>query len=448
VAALELVVVEQAAVIAELRASVESLRAEVAALRRQVGRDSTNSSLPPSQDGPASRAKAKAEAKARAKARAEQRSGAKRAQGGQKGHDGTGLARVAVPDKVEQVEPTGCGECGGDLSGAPGVISSNVQVIDLPAPAVSVTEYQMMRRTCGCGHVTVADLPPGVRGGPVCYGPNIAAIATLLASCDVIGIERSAELMSDLLGVVVSTGFVSSCLVRLDQALEQAGFEKALKELLLEADVVGTDETPASLTTKATSAKSCGNPHVFTVRTMGAYTGGGPDLVWYGAAGDRTKKSISAFKILDNYHGVLVRDDYGGYLSYDEKLAGVQQCVAHLLRYLDDAHEIDKVAQVWARHVADVLRAAITAVKAARAQGRTCLDADVLVFLRTQYDQGVAVGISTCPAPGRRTATTPGCRSRTASAARPTRSGCSRNGSTSPRRTTARSPRCGATSWP
>ena len=87
VAALELVVVEQAAVIAELRASVESLRAEVAALRRQVGRDSTNSSLPPSQDGPASRAKAKAEAKARAKARAEQRSGAKRAQGGQKGHD-------------------------------------------------------------------------------------------------------------------------------------------------------------------------------------------------------------------------------------------------------------------------------------------------------------------------------------------------------------------------
>ena len=34
-------------------------------------------------------------------------------------------------------------------------------------------------------------------------------------------------------------------------------------------------------------------------------------------------------------------------------------------------------------------------MKAARAQGRTCLDADVLADLRTQYDQGVAVGIST-----------------------------------------------------
>jgi hypothetical protein len=34
---------------------------------------------------------------------------------------------------------------------------------------------------------------------------------------------------------------------------------------------------------------------VYTVRTMRAYTGGGPDLVWYGAAGDRTKTSINAF---------------------------------------------------------------------------------------------------------------------------------------------------------
>jgi transposase len=177
--------------------------------------------------------------------------------------------------------------------------------------------------------------------------------------------------------------------------LEKAGFEEALKDRLRAADVVGTDETPASLTTKATSAKGCTNPHVFTVRTMGAYTGGGPDVVWYGAAGNRTKESITSFEILEKFAGVLVRDDYGGYLSYDEQLAGVQQCLAHLLRYLDDAHGIDKVTQVWARQVADVLRATITAVKTARESGRTCLDADVLADLRTRYDQGVAVGIST-----------------------------------------------------
>ena len=48
-------------VIAELRCVVEELRVEVAALRRQVGRDSPNSSRPPSQDGPAAKGKAKAE---------------------------------------------------------------------------------------------------------------------------------------------------------------------------------------------------------------------------------------------------------------------------------------------------------------------------------------------------------------------------------------------------
>ena len=160
-----------------------------------------------------------------------------------------------------------------------------MQVFDIPPAALTVTEYQMMRRTCGCGQVTTARPPPGVTGGPVCYGPNVVDAATLLASTDVIGIERAADLMGALLRAPVSTGFVSRCLVRLDAALITAGFEDALKDALRAADVLGTDETPAPLTTAATSAEDCGNPHVYTVRTMRAYTGGGPDLIWYGAAG-------------------------------------------------------------------------------------------------------------------------------------------------------------------
>jgi hypothetical protein len=90
----------------------------------------------------------------------------------------------------------------------------------------------------------------------------------------VIGVERAADLMGALLKAPVSTGFVSRCLVRLDAALITAGFEGALKDALRAADVLGTDETPAPLTTAATSAEDCGNPHVYTVRTMRAYTGG------------------------------------------------------------------------------------------------------------------------------------------------------------------------------
>jgi hypothetical protein len=295
------------------------------------------------------------------------------------------------------------------------MVASWVQVFDLPAFSLAVTEYQMMRRRCGCGQVTTADLPVGVRGGPTCYGPNVTAAATLLASQDVLGIERTADLMSTLLGVAVSTGFISSCLTRLDDALTTAGFEETLKAALRAQDVLGTDETPAPLTAAATIATAaaaaaaatttsaaaagsdsdCHNPHVYTVRTMRAYTGGGPDLVWYGAAGDRTKTSINAFGIVNEFRGVLVRDDYGGYTSYDADLAGVQQCLSHVLRYLDDAHAIDTDAQAWARQVADALRTAIHEINTTRADNRTDLDTELITRLRRRYDQGVAVGIST-----------------------------------------------------
>jgi hypothetical protein len=303
---------------------------------------------------------------------------------------------VATPDHREPVEPACCAGCGGDLAaGAPGTVGRRVQVFDLPTFSLAVTEYLLMRRLCGCGHVTMAGLPAGVRGGPTCYGPNVTAAATLLASQDVLGIERTADLMSALLGVEVSTGFISSCLTRLDTALTTAGFEQALKTALRGQEVLGTDETPAPLTDAASSEPDCHNPHVYTVRTMGAYTRGGADLVWYGAAGDRTKTSISAFGILDDFRGVLVRDDYGGYTSYDDDLAGVQQCLAHVIRYLDDAHAIDTDAQAWARQAADALRAAIHEINTTRADDQATPDADLITRLRRRYDNGVAVGIST-----------------------------------------------------
>jgi len=378
-------VAELKAVVAEQAALIGVLRAEVAALRRQAGRDSSSSSQPPSQDSPAAKAKARAGSR---------RARPGRPQGGQKGHPGASLAWAARPEQTLAVEPGTCGGCGADLAGAAGRVASAVQVLDIPPAALTVTEYRMMRRTCGCGQVTTAPPPPGVTGGPVCYGPNVTAAATLLASTDVIGVERAADLMSTLLKAPVSTGFVSRCLVRLDAALTAAGFEDALKDALKAADVLGTDETPAPLTTAAASAEGCGNPHVYTVRTMRGWTGGGPDLIWYGAAGNRTKAAITGFGILDGYRGVLVRDDYGGYLSYDAGLAGVQQCLAHLYRYLDDAYAIDPVSQVWTRQAGDALRDAAAAVRTARAGNRAGLGPGLLARLRHSYDQAVACGIS------------------------------------------------------
>jgi transposase len=150
------------AVVAEQAALIETLRAEVAALRRQAGRDSSNSSQPPSRDGPAAGAKA-----AR---RAARRVRSARPQGGQKGHRGASLAWAARPDEIVVIEPGMCGGCGAGLAGATGRVACAVQVLDIPPAALTVTEYQMMSRACGCGQVTTAPAPAGVTGAQSATG--------------------------------------------------------------------------------------------------------------------------------------------------------------------------------------------------------------------------------------------------------------------------------------
>src|ERR1700685_3874101 len=80
-------VAELLAVAAEQTALIEALRAEGTALRRQAGRDSSNSSRPPSQDGPA----------AKAGRREARRARPGRRQGGQKSQPGGSLAWAGPP---------------------------------------------------------------------------------------------------------------------------------------------------------------------------------------------------------------------------------------------------------------------------------------------------------------------------------------------------------------
>ena len=133
--------IQQATQLTEQAVLIEALRVELEALRRQAGRDSSNSSQPPSTDGPTAKAKAKAGRRPVGRQAQPspdgQPSGAgpdrpRRKQGGQPGHRGSGLAPVTIPDRREPVEPSCCGGCGGDLAGAPGTVASRVQVFDLP----------------------------------------------------------------------------------------------------------------------------------------------------------------------------------------------------------------------------------------------------------------------------------------------------------------------------
>jgi transposase len=366
---------ELIAALEERDAVIAALLVEIERLKRRVGMDSGNSSMPPGSDGPAARAK-------RAKQR---RKPSPRPRGGQDGHEGHGLERVAEPDRVEVVAPVACGGCGRDLTGATGQVACRVQVFDTEPVRLAVTEYRMLKVACpGCAAVTKAQAPAGVHG-PCCYGPNVCAATALLACHGHVSVERAADLIGVLLNASVSTGFAGGLVSKVARTL--AGFEAALKDRLRAAPVLHHDETPARVARDDAD------------RLLYIYTARADKLVWFGAADNRGHAALDGFGILPGFRGTLVRDDYAGYAKYDAQLTAVQLCCAHLTRALRGISELDregeKVQGCWADRVAVVLIEAKHAVDEARRRGESALDPDLLADLRERYDKAVRWGMLT-----------------------------------------------------
>ena len=82
-------------------------------------------------------------------------------------------------------------------------------------------------RCAACGRVTTAE-PPDGQAATMVYGPNVNAAAVLLGSEGNVPVERTAMLMSALLGVPVSAGFVARAHERLAHRLDAAGFDAAM----------------------------------------------------------------------------------------------------------------------------------------------------------------------------------------------------------------------------
>ncbi|WP_395111733.1 DUF6444 domain-containing protein, partial [Actinomadura sp. SCN-SB] len=186
---------ELAALVVVLSEKLAAAEAEIAELRAQLGKNSRNSSKPPSSDG-----LVKPPPKS-----LRGRSG--RRPGGQAGHRGQTLCQVAEPDRTERHEPGCCRSCGAGLAGAPETGLERRQVFDIPPITVAVTEHQLIKRRCGCGAVTTADAPGGVEA-PVQYGPNVAAIVVYLYVGQFLSKDRTARALAELFGTPISAGTV------------------------------------------------------------------------------------------------------------------------------------------------------------------------------------------------------------------------------------------------
>jgi transposase len=351
-------------VIGELTAQVGRLSDEVEDLRRRAGRDSSDSSRPPSSDSPY---------KKKPKDRSLRgRSG--RRPGKQPGAQSATLKQSGAPGHVIGCGPAACGCCGHDLSGVPVTGMQKRQVFEAaPPPPPVVTEYQVLAKQCpACGETSVGLAPAGVTGR-VQYGPRVHAAAALAVCANYLPVARAARLVAALTGVSVSAGFTAG--IRGKAAALLGPFMDRVRELLRAAVVLYADETPA---------RAAGHLHYVHVACT--------EFLTAMHTGDRTREAIDAGGVLPGYAGTIVRDGYKGYEHLTDALHA--WCGAHGLRDLAGLHRFDPDGQLWARAMADTLIDANAAATAARAAGQARLDDAKLTAIRTRYRGAVAMGIT------------------------------------------------------
>ena len=366
IAELEAQLVELRVELERIRGENERLQAEnsmlaeiVARLKDESSADSETSSKPPSSDTQATR---QSRAERRAAARAARKTG--RAQGKQPGAPGAHLSR-RDPDEVVPHPPTCCGACGADLGDAEVVGEVRRQVIDIPEVRVRVREHVAQRRRCCCGHETTGTFPPEARA-PVCWGPEVRALAVYLMDRQHLPLARTAELLGELLDAPVSTGWL--CAVQAEAAGKLTPFINELKSQLAGEAVVHADETGTHV--KLTKRWV----HTLSTRLLTL-------LVVHPQRG---LEALTDIGVLTDYTGTIVHDGWGPY----DKLAGAThaQCGVHLIRHLKDVGRTAEFAQ-WCAEMIEVLLAVKAASESAAADGRGAVAPATAQALRDRYQR-------------------------------------------------------------
>ena len=184
--------------VSTLKDSNDVMARKIVELEKKSGRNSQNSSMPPSSDTFGSPAKEESPNRKARRAMG-------RKPGKQPGAPGAHLAQVENPDSVVPHRPEICTCCGGDLGLAELVGEEIRQVFDIPEPRVVVTDPRVYKLRCSCGEVNEGEFPPDPRA-PACYGSRVRANGLYLMARQHLPMERAAEAMADLFGRSIPLG--------------------------------------------------------------------------------------------------------------------------------------------------------------------------------------------------------------------------------------------------
>jgi transposase len=347
---------------------IRDLESRLQALEDQLGKNSSNSSKPPSSDGlnkPAPKSR-------------REKSG--KPSGGQKGHKGHRLEPVEKPDHIELHPIVQCAHCQANLAEVAASKIEKRQVFDLPLVRLEVTEHQGEVKTCPhCGTANVAAFPEGVNQ-PTQYGPRVRSQMVYLNVGHFIPLERAAEILSEICQQKISDGTICAAVV--DMAEIVAPINDQVKTYLIETEEpVHFDETGARVNGKLEWLHSASTQQA----------------TYYAIHPKRGSDAIDAIDILPQRKGWNIHDALPSYLKYSEAKHGL--CNAHLVREL--VFLIERHDQEWASGFLELLLDMKAKVERAKELGQTAFSRQQLTIIEQCYDFAIAWGEYDNPPPVR-----------------------------------------------
>jgi transposase len=349
-----------------LARQMETQAAALQDLQARLAKTSENSSKPPSSDG-----------YAKPKRTTSLRQPGQKPRGGQPGHRGDTLERVAAPDRTEVHPVVACAECGASLADVAVTTHDERQVFDIPAIRIEVTAHRAEVKTCpGCGADNRGVFPVGV-SGPVQYGPGVKTWATYFQTQHFVPVERTAQIIEDLVGHRVAEATLMKAQQECVAAIAPA--TAAIKDQLRDASVAHFDESGVRVAGKLQWL------HVASTERLTDYT----------VHAKRGQAAMEAAGILPGFTGRGMHDHWKSYFAYTDCTHAL--CNAHHLRELKFIHE--QYGQAWAETLAKLLVEIKTAVDTAQADGQTALPADTRAAFDRRYEETLEAGYRVNPRP-------------------------------------------------
>ncbi len=326
-AALEAQLAAQEAQLATLSKQLATAVDAITRLTEKQSRNSTNSNLPPSSDGPGAASRGLRKPKAPK---------SKRKRGGQKGRRGAHrqLLEPGHANKSIELFPDACEGCARSLQHVLDIDARRYQHVDLLLTGPFVTEWRRHAVVCSCGHSTRAPYDRSkIPASP--FGPRLVSVIGAMTGVYHLSRRNAQKFLQEVFGINVSLGALSQMESRVSGALKSAA-DEAHRDTLA-ARVKHTD---------ATSWLMAG-------QTLSLWTLCTKQTSFFKIFDDGARATVQAM-FADDYGmqtGILVSDRASVFGFWPMELR--QICWAHLLRLFVSFSQRDGPVKTFGRELLD-----------------------------------------------------------------------------------------------